>query len=504
MRALLDTNILIHREAPAVVRQNIGLFFNWLDRLHYEKCVHPVSTQEIQQHEDEGIRRSFATKVESYRLLRTLAPMTPEVQALSDEVDLNENDRNDSKILNELYAERVDLLITEDRGIARKADRLGIGDRVFTIDAFLEKVVAENPELVDYRVLSVKKSLFGEINRADPFFDSFRADYPAFNRWFNRKSEESTYVCFDGTDSLVAFLYLKIEDTHEPYPDIFPPFSPKRRLKIGSFKVKLNGFKLGERFLKIVFDNALKQRVDEIYVTIFPSSAEDERLIKLLEDFGFIFHGEKRNRYGNESVYVRNMTPRFNSTDPRLTFPFVSRSARAFLVPIYPEYHTELFPDSILRTESPADYVEHYPHRNSIRKVYVSRSTFRDLVSGDTIVFYRTGGYHASVVTTLGVVENVNLMIRSEEHFISLCRKRSVFSDEELRAQWQRRPDSRPFIVEFLYAYSFPRRPNMAGLIEHGVIRDVDSAPRGFERITNDQFQTIIRLSETDPHLIVD
>jgi len=44
----------------------------------------------------------------------------------------------------------------------------------------------------------------------------------------------------------------------------------------------------------------------------------------------------------------------------------------------------------------------------------------------------------------------------------------------------------------------------MAALIEHGVIRDVDSAPRGFERITNDQFETILRLSESDPHLIVD
>lgn len=504
MRALFDTNILIHREAPVVVLQNIGLVFNWLDRLGYEKCVHPVSIQEIEHHEDERIRRSFAAKVASYRLLRAPAPITPEIQALSDEVDLNENDRNDSKILNELYAERVDLLITEDRQIARKADRLGIGDRVFTIDAFLEKVVAENPDLIEYRVLSVKKSLFGEVDLADPFFDNFREEYPDFNRWFNRKSEEPAYVCFNDRGSLVAFLYLKGEGVREPYPDIVPPFSPKRRLKIGSFSVELNGFKLGERFLKIIFDNAVKQGVEEIYVTIFSRSAEQERLIKLLEDFGFIYHGEKRNPYGNERVYIRKMTPQFNAAEPRLTFPFVCRSARTFLVPIYPQYHTELFPDSILRTESPADFVEHHPHRNSIRKVYVSRSYFRELVSGDTIVFYRTGGYYGSVVTTLGVIENVHLEIRTEDHFIRRCRKRSVFSDEELRAQWRHLPNSRPFIVEFLYAYSFPRRPNMAALIEHGVIRDVSSAPRGFERITNDQFETILRLSESEPRLIVD
>jgi hypothetical protein len=33
VRALLDTNILIHREAFVVVRQEIGLIFNWFDQL---------------------------------------------------------------------------------------------------------------------------------------------------------------------------------------------------------------------------------------------------------------------------------------------------------------------------------------------------------------------------------------------------------------------------------------------------------------------------------------
>jgi len=161
-------------------------------------------------------------------------------------------------------------------------------------------------------------------------------------------------------------------------------------------------------------------------------------------------------------------------------------------------------PDSILRTESPSDFVEHEPHRNAIRKVYVSRSHFRELLSGDVIVFYRTGGHYISVVTTLGIVEKVHLEIESEERFIRLCRKRSVFTDAELREQWRYAPYRQPFIVEFLYAYSFPRRPNMAALIEHGVIRDISSAPRGFERISREQFETILRLSETDLRLIVD
>lgn len=503
MRALLDTNILIHREAATVVREDIGTLFHWLDRLNVEKWIHPASVDEIEGHEDERVRRSFAAKLASYRAIQAPAALAAEVEALGIEVDRTVNDRRDTRILNELFVGHVDILITEDRGIAKKAARLGVADRVFTIDAFLEKVTAENPGLVDYRVLSVRKVLFGHVNGADPFFNSFRAEYDGFDRWFARKSQEPAYVCFDG-DRVVAFLYIKVEDQREPYPDIVPTFTPRRRLKIGTFKVELNGFKLGERFLKVVFDNALVQRVDESYVTIFPNSILQERLIQLLEDFGFHLHGEKRNPYGTERVYVRDMTPRFNADDPCKTFPFVGRSARVFLVPIYPEYHTELLPDSILKTESPVNFVEQQPHRNAIRKVYVSRSIFRDLYPGDTIVFYRTGGKYKSVVTTLGIVEDIHVEIRDEEQFIRLCRQRSVFTDDELRKHWRYRPSNRPFVVDFLYAYSFPRRPNMEALIEHGVIRDVESAPRGFEQVTSAQFETILRLSETDPRVVVD
>jgi hypothetical protein len=197
------------------------------------------------------------------------------------------------------------------------------------------------------------------------------------------------------------------------------------------------------------------------------------------------------------------MTPRFDAADPRRTFPFVGWSTRVFLVPIYPEYHTELLPDSILRTESPVNFEEPQPHRNAIRKVYVSRSIFRGLHAGDTIVFYRTGGRYKAVVTTLGIVEGVHGNIQDEDQFIRLCRQRSVFTDDELRKHWRYRSSSRPFVVDFLYAYSFPRRPNMEALIKHGVIRNIESAPRGFEQITGEQFDTILRLSETDLRVIV-
>ncbi len=504
MRVLLDTNVLIHREAATVVRRDIGTLFFWLDKLKYEKCVHPLSLQEIGKHQDARVRSSFQTKLQSYHVLKTTAPMAPEVQRLAAD-DRSSNDRNDTILVNELYADRVDLIISEDRGLHGKALTLGIAHRAFTIDSFLEKVTAENPELVDYKVLSVRRTHFGQVELRSPFFDSFRADYAGtdFDKWFNKKADDPAYVCYEG-DTLVAFLYLKVESQDENYADIEPRFTRRRRLKIGTLKVESNGYKLGERFLKIVFDNAIRQRVEEIYVTIFRHTIDQQRLISLLEDFGFKEYGKKINTYGEESVYVRDMTPQFDADDPKMTFPYVSRSSRAFIVPIYPEYHTTLLPDSILKTESPADFVEQEPHRNAIRKVYVSRSIFRSLRRGDTILFYRTGGYYKGVVTTLGIVDGVYIKIKDETQFIGLCRKRSVFSDKELRDQWNYRKGSRPFIVGFLYAYSLPKRPTLKELIDNGIVRDIESVPRGFEQITQDHLSTILSLSRADPRVIVD
>ena len=206
----------------------------------------------------------------------------------------------------------------------------------------------------------MRKVVFGDVDVHSEFFDSFREDHggAAFDKWFNRKADEPAYVCYEG-QTLVAFLYLKVEGPEENYSDIEPRFKPKRRLKIGTFKVELNGYRLGERFLKIVFDNAVPQRVKEIYVTIFPRAVEQQRLIKIFEEFGFKNHGTKINAYGTEDVYLRDMTPRFDAQDPKLTFPYVSRSSRAFIVPIrLVEYHTSLLPDSI-----PQDRVGRRFHR---------------------------------------------------------------------------------------------------------------------------------------------
>lgn len=503
MRVLLDTNIVIHREAATVVEIDIGVLFNWLDRLGYEKCIHPATVSEIRKHKDPKIVTSFEIKLKSYVELKTEAPESPEIVKLRQN-DKTDNDRNDTSIIKEVFAGRVDCLITEDRGIHSKAKTLGVAQRVFTIDDFLEKVIAENPSLSDYKVLAVRKQYFGNLDLRDPFFNEFKRDYQGFSDWFNRKADSVAYTCQSEKGALLAFLYIKSEDEREPYGDITPAFAPKRRLKIGTFKVATNGFKLGERFLKIVFDNAMQLKVDEIYVTMFVKDAAQERLLKLLCDWGFKKHGVKTTSSGEEHVLVRDLTPRANPASPMATYPFIAGTQRKFIVPIYPDYHTELLPDSILKTESPADFVENRPNRNAIRKVYISRSHRRDMKPGDIVVFYRTasGGsaHYTSVATTIGIIESVVAPVGSLAEFISLCRKRSVFSDAELKKHWDYWPNLKPFVVNFLYVHSLPKRPNLATLKQEGIIVE---APRGFEEISDEGFAKLIEISNADKRLII-
>jgi hypothetical protein len=501
---LLDTNILIHRETASVVRPEIGDVFRWLDRIRAEKCVHPRTIEEIRRHQDSRVVQSFEAKLQSYHQLQTLAPDTPEIRQLRQH-DRTSNDVIDTDLILEVHADRVDLLLTEDRTIHAKANALGIDDRVRCIESFLEQVMHAHPDLVDYRVLSVRKEFFGNIDVRSAFFDSFRMAYPSFDVWFNRKAEEVAYVCRGQDGSILAFLYVKPEGPDEPYADITPAFAARHRLKIGSFKAAHYGFKLGERLLKIVFDNALRLGVDEIYVTAFPRTVETQSLVAMLEGWGFRKWGTKDSGYGAEPVCVRLSAPSASLTDPASTYPYMSLAARKFIVPIYPQYHTELFPDSILNRELPMDFVENRPNRKAIRKAYISRSRFRNLQSGDIVVFYRTGdgvapAHYTAVATTLGVVESVRDGIADFDSFRRACKGVSVFTDEELRQHWDYNRSNRPCVVRFLCTYSLPRRPNLSTMKNARVLVE---HPRGFEPLTDEGFLRLLEIADARHCLVV-
>ncbi|SDL76092.1 hypothetical protein [Segatella bryantii] len=501
MKALLDTNIIIHREANKIVSQDIGILYRWLDRGQYTKCIHSATIAEVKKNPNKETVDLFLVKLKSYEVIEIPSPLQDKVKTVSEQFDTTDNDKVDTVLLNEVFVGRVDILITEDKKIHKKAQELGIQDKIFTIDSFLEKIFAEHPELVNYKVLNVQKLKFGKIDLNDTFFNSLKEDYAGFDKWFIKKYDEEAYITINSNNGmLLSFLYLKVEDENENYSNINPQFSSKRRLKIGTFKVISNGFRLGERFMKIIFDNALKNHVQEIYVTVYDKRPEQHRLIDLLEQWGFVLWGTKGE---GELVYVRDFSPQFNIENLKSCFPYISKGRNVYVVPIYPEYHTELLPDSILNTESPEEFIEDFPHRNCINKVYVSRAMEPYPNIGDILVFYRTGGYYKSVVTTIGEVLEVKSDFLNENDFILYCRKKSVYPEQALRDIW-RYSTRKPFVVNFLYTYSFPHRINMKELIDLKVLLGVNDAPRGFKPITKEQFEIILKETRSDESFIID
>ena len=275
MKILLDTNIIIHREASKIYKPEIGQLFKWIDNLKYSKYIHPLTVEELERYKDPNALDTMSIKIQSYNLLKHQAPLGDKIIKVSKKIDNQENDINDTQILNEVYEGRVDILISEDKKIHTKAKLLGIENKVFKIQNFLEKATSENRDLVDFKVLAVKKVDFAEVNLKNSFFDSFREDYLEFDSWFNDKSEDSCYVCYsDG--NLTAFLFVKIESEKENYSNISPVFQPKKRLKIGTLKVTGNGYKIGERFLKLFLTMPFNIKLKKFMLLLFTKRPEQE------------------------------------------------------------------------------------------------------------------------------------------------------------------------------------------------------------------------------------
>jgi hypothetical protein len=466
------------------------------------KFVHPASLTEISRYHDPVVVRAVLVRAASYIEMKTTAPMLPQVSRLfSTAVD--ENTRTDLLLLNELASGRVDFLITEDGPLRRTAETLGVTG-VLSIADFIELAEAAEPRLPEYRVPTIEKRLIGELDFTDPFFDSLRSSYPGFDLWLHRKADEYAYVLRTEL-GIGAFLYLKFEGPEESYADMSPPFLAGPRLKIGTFKVSYNGFRVGERLLHIAFDAAIASDTPEMYVTMLGNGEDQARLRKLLDHWGFVEHGTKRSVAGTETVMSRSVLGEGHFSSVFEQYPRVRLSARHFLVPIYPAYHTDLFPESILRTESPANFVELAPHRNGIAKSYISRSIERSARPGDSLLFYRTAsggaGWHTSVVTTLAMVEDLVLNIDTFSDFARACRRRSVFSDDELKEHWDYDRANRPFVVHMLHVQSFERRPNRKTLLENALIPE--APPRGLTPIRAEQFVGITKLGGLNASIVI-
>ena len=349
---------------------------------------------------------------------------------------------------------------------------------------------------------NLKIQKFSEINLADPFFDTLKSDYTEFSEWFKKKENNNALVLYNDEGTVEGFLYCKYENG--PGNDTVPLLPNSRHMKVGTFKFNPQQTRRGDRYLKKIFDYALagNPSVDDIYVTIF--DAKHGYLVSLFEKHGFIKYAKKTTANGTEDVLLRDFSVRFN--DPDKDYPFVKTTGTdKYLLSIYPEFHTKLFPDSILHNES-NDTVKDISHSNSIHKIYIcSMKGVLDFKRGDVVVIYRTGdgqgpAEHRSVATSIGAVENVHTIKKyeDEDEFIKECIKFSVFSENELRTIYRNK--RYPYIINFTYNCALPKRPNRRQLADNAGLDRNDYW--GVLKLTDEQFESIINLSGLDKKLL--
>lgn len=346
----------------------------------------------------------------------------------------------------------------------------------------------------------LKLTKFSELMLADPFFDSLKAGYSEFPTWFAGKADEPVYAVIDDeTNVLSGMVYLKEEKGF--VTDVEPPLPNQKWLKVGTLKIVGQGTRLGERVIKKIFDTAIAAGVDGIYVTVFELH---EQLIALFERYGFTQQATKTTVNGIEKVLVRSLV---EFTGDRLKdYPFIHRADhKAWLLAIYPAYHTQLLPDSILNNE-PAEIVQDVSHTNTIHKVYIGRLLLSRMAPGDIIVFYRTNdgkgkAYYRSVVSSICVVEEVKGKkdFADVDAFLAYTLPRSVFSEEILRGYWT--SWKRLYVAKMTYNAAFGKRTTRGQLLEQQVISE---QPRWDMRSLDPvQLDRILELGEVNARLII-
>lgn len=346
------------------------------------------------------------------------------------------------------------------------------------------------PTYLEYRTIS-------EINSSDPFFYSLKEDYAGFDQWLYRKKDEKAYILIEN-DYLQGFLYLKVEDG--PITDVEPVISQSRVLKIGTLKINPHGTRLGERFIKKALDHAIENNSECCYVTVFE---KHKALIDLLTTYGFIFHGTKGSNSNLELVLIKQMNAITN--DVLLDYPMLpSKSTRKFLLSIYPQYHSRMFPDSILKNES-FSVLEDTSHTNSIHKIYVCNMCVENAAYGDIIVIYRTkddAGHaeYRSVATSLCRVEEVRRAdeFNHFEEFFQYSNTYSIFDKGALRPWYEKNCR----VIKMTYNAAFKKRLTRQRLADNvGLNRD---DYWGFMELTDAQFQRILEEGDVSEGIIID
>ncbi|MGB4580949.1 MAG: hypothetical protein WBI91_03655 [Coriobacteriia bacterium] len=432
---LFDTNIFIPAEptSPAGVEPLTAAIVE-LERSIQEHgdaiVVHPEMYRDIRRDADEERRRLRLILANKYARLRRPPPIPLSMLFEFGAVPEDSHDWIDHHLLGSVVENAVDFLVTEDVHLHRKAERMRVSQRVLRVsDALSLLDDLYRPEVVPPPAVTPVGG--GQLDLADPIFDSLRVDYQGFDGWFRTRVQaenRDSWVVEGLAGGYAGVCIVKEESPAES--DLFG-----HTLKVCTFKVadEHGGFRYGESLLKVLFDYAEANGHEYLYLTVKP---EKERLIDWLLEFGFEKAGPTTTGDELRLVKRRHFTEvDLAEHDPyEFHVKFGPPAAKwygvpAFIVPIVPRFQERLFPEA--PSQQTSLFSGHEAHGNGLRKAYLCRSTIRSIRRGDLLYFYRSQQNQG--VTAVGVVEDVQAM-SDPKAIVTFVGKRTLYSYEEVVA----------------------------------------------------------------------
>lgn len=490
---LLDTNIFIYREGEhelSIEMQQLTKIL--LDSNQFKLRIHPLTIKELNGIKNVDLRKACLSRANVYNILDS-PPDRPIDFTKIVGIEKTKNDFIDNCILYSVMVGCVDYLITNDKALIKKASKIDLNKKVLSIESAIslfrskEIVDASSPVFLDLKP-------FYNIDINDGFFDTLKDDYSGFENWFEKKKRDSkAYVSYKEGGGLGSFLSLKIEEEMEDYSIFNDPFVAKKRVKVSTMKVSDTGKRIGETFIKIMVEYALKNSIDEIYITVF---SKQEHLINLLIEYGFSYCTFKNtlDSCGNinkENVYVKKI----GLCDGK--FPTLkTENSNFFIVPIRPEYHELLFGESEIKHQ--LNIFEPYGEvscSNSIKKAYLSSKEFKMINSGDILFFYKSNDDKS--LTNVGVVDQIYIKsdFESFEEFKSKVKKRTVYDDHLLRTFY----NEKFTLIMFKHYFRLPLNVSYKFLFDHKII---NGFPQSIQHIKKEHAFQIFHESKISDILV--
>lgn len=291
MKILIDTNIFIPLEITSIDdiepnQSKIDAFYAKCNCAGFSVFLHSKIINDINRDLNDTRKEIRLLSVNKYPLLSDVR-YSNEVKEKIGLPSEDANDYVDYHLLNAVYVNAVNVLVSNDIKLHKRSKSLDISDKVYFLDDV--DMLFQSLEIEPIKLLpNVAIEKCYNINLSDEIFDSLRNDYKGFNEWFKRKCQNEHRSCYiiRGDNAITGIAIFKIEDEHD---EISRYKMSGKVLKICTFKTsqRVSGNKFGELLLRSIFDFSYLNNFEWIYVTAF----EKNNICTFFETFGF----EKNN-----------------------------------------------------------------------------------------------------------------------------------------------------------------------------------------------------------------